>query len=83
MNAGIFLALRYKRDLHLGRWPAVTFIALGNLPVSAIFRPGGLPLARLAARRLTLLLLLLLLLLLPLRTRPLSLARPLTPTGFG
>jgi hypothetical protein len=57
----------------------VTLIAFRNLPVSAIFRPGGLPLARLAARRLTLLLLLPL----PLRTRPLSLTRPLTTTGFG
>lgn len=57
----------------------MTLIAFRNLPVSAIFRPGGLPLARLAARRLTLLLLLPL----PLRTRPLSLTRPLTTTGFG
>jgi hypothetical protein len=61
----------------------VTLIAFRNLPVSAIFRPGGLPLARLAARRLTLLLLLPLPLPLPLRTRPLSLTRPLTTTGFG
>jgi hypothetical protein len=75
-----FFGLLYNEALHLGRWPAVTFIPLGNLPVSAIFRPGGLPLPRLSARRLTLLLLLPLAL--PL-TRPLSLTRPLPPTGFG
>jgi hypothetical protein len=63
----------------------VTFISLGNLPVSTIFRPGGLPLpwlsTRLSTRRLTLLLRLTLPAL-PL-ARPLSLTRPLPPTGFG